>query len=597
MSRPRLAVYRHLVLPPSETFVKNQIDALREFDVTLFGIDREPSLVPDVPTFLLEEHGNRLVARLRVRAFQLLRRSPTLRRTIAASRPDLLVTHFAQDAWRIVPTASAARRSARRGVPRQRRARGRRGRRQGRPVDASARRPLGRPRRRVRAVRRVLAVPRATRSSRRGVPADKVVVHHLGVPIPPLAADAARADLLFVGRLVESKNAAAAVRAHARLLVGPARPRPHRRRRRTRARTARGAHGRAGDERARPVRRRVPARARGRADDVARRARGPEHQGRQRRVRRLRPGRSSRRRRAGCPPSSTTPAGCARPSATTGEGGALLVPTGDEDALVNALGAILDDPALAAELGARGRARAVEQFDLDTLHPAVRADAACRRSGSHAGERRRRAVGAGRRARPSDRARAWRTSSRRSPRSRPRTTPSSRSWSWGPPRAATPRRCADRYGFRWIDEAGRSLSAAINQGWADADDATSWRGSATTTCSPPVRSTRACEALVRKPRAPMVYGRCQYIDADGAEIFVARPGRFAVWFSRFGQDVIPQPGSFQRASAVRDVGGDRPVAAVRDGPRPVPQAAHVRAVRATSGRCRARSGCTRSRSR
>ena len=127
----------------------------------------------------------------------------------------------------------------------------------------------------------------------------------------------------------------------------------------------------------------------------------------------------------------------------------------------------------------------------------------------------------------------------------------------GPGTGDGARGLAERFGHRYVDETGRSLSAAIVQGWAETEalraDVLAWLGDDDLLA--PGAVARATAALAEHPDAPMVYGRCRYIDADGTEIFTARPGRIAVWFSRFGQDVIPQPGSFQRASAVRAVGG------------------------------------------
>jgi starch synthase len=45
----------------------------------------------------------------------------------------------------------------------------------------------------------------------------------------------------------------------------------------------------------------------------------------------------------------------------------LLVPPDDEVALADAINALMADPALAAELGARGRARAVAEFSWDSI--------------------------------------------------------------------------------------------------------------------------------------------------------------------------------------------------------------------------------------
>ena len=46
--------------------------------------------------------------------------------------------------------------------------------------------------------------------------------------------------------------------------------------------------------------------------------------------------------------------------------GALIVTVGDERGLATALAKILDDPPLAASMGAAGRAAAVARFDIDS---------------------------------------------------------------------------------------------------------------------------------------------------------------------------------------------------------------------------------------
>jgi mannosyltransferase len=48
-----------------------------------------------------------------------------------------------------------------------------------------------------------------------------------------------------------------------------------------------------------------------------------------------------------------------------------LTPTGDVDALVAALEPLMRDPAAAADMGVRGRARVVEKFSLDAEANAI----------------------------------------------------------------------------------------------------------------------------------------------------------------------------------------------------------------------------------
>jgi mannosyltransferase len=57
--------------------------------------------------------------------------------------------------------------------------------------------------------------------------------------------------------------------------------------------------------------------------------------------------------------------GAAECVVSDGETG-MLVPPGDVDALIAAIEPLMRDPQMAADLGRRGRARVVAQFDIDT---------------------------------------------------------------------------------------------------------------------------------------------------------------------------------------------------------------------------------------
>jgi hypothetical protein len=52
----------------------------------------------------------------------------------------------------------------------------------------------------------------------------------------------------------------------------------------------------------------------------------------------------------------------------------------------------------------------------------------------------------------------------------------------------------------------------------------------------------------------MTYGRCRYIDSKGNLIWINKSGNYAKWILAFGPNLIPQPGSLFRVSAVKKVG-------------------------------------------
>ncbi|MFF7977818.1 glycosyltransferase [Streptomyces sp. NPDC007901] len=124
----------------------------------------------------------------------------------------------------------------------------------------------------------------------------------------------------------------------------------------------------------------------------------------------------------------------------------------------------------------------------------------------------------------------------------------------GPERAAPVlRAAARRHGCRFLAESRRGLSNAVNQGWLGATtDYLAWLGDDDLLTEGSLAA--ACEELDRRPDAAMVYGRLEVIDSAGGTLYTLRPGTFASWFFRYGQNWVGQPGSLYRRTAVRDVG-------------------------------------------
>lgn len=112
---------------------------------------------------------------------------------------------------------------------------------------------------------------------------------------------------------------------------------------------------------------------------------------------------------------------------------------------------------------------------------------------------------------------------------------------------------ADTFGAQFLVERGRGISEAVNQGWEGArTEYVGWLGDDDLLAAGGVHA--AAEQLDRNPAVAMVYGRVGVIDAQGNHIFTMRPGRFASWLVRYGQNFVWQPGSLYRRTAVRRVG-------------------------------------------
>lgn len=109
-----------------------------------------------------------------------------------------------------------------------------------------------------------------------------------------------------------------------------------------------------------------------------------------------------------------------------------------------------------------------------------------------------------------------------------------------------------------IDEVGRSLPAAIEQGFSTLQDNIeymSWLGDDDLLSADSLTATTAF--LDGHPKTSAVYGRCEYVDENNNQVWVNRSGPWAAPLLRVGPDLIPQPGSLFRRSSYRRTQGLR----------------------------------------
>ncbi len=107
-----------------------------------------------------------------------------------------------------------------------------------------------------------------------------------------------------------------------------------------------------------------------------------------------------------------------------------------------------------------------------------------------------------------------------------------------------------------LDETGRSLPAAIEQGFAALPDSVeymSWLGDDDLLA--PGSLVVTGDFLDGHPRTSAVYGRCDYIDEKNRLVWSNKSGAWAAPLLRIGPDLIPQPGSlFRRSSYLKTAG-------------------------------------------
>ncbi|MFI7604614.1 glycosyltransferase [Micromonospora sp. NPDC049366] len=202
MSTPRVVVWRSLLLPASETFIRNQGEALPSWRPVYLGARKVASPIAadsDVVAFPQTPAGSRGWRLLRLTGGSL-----RLRRLLIRLRPTLVHAHFGGDGWLISRTAQQV------GVPlvitlhgldvtRQAAAPGPRGVRHRRNLRVAFERAA-----------LIIAVSGFIRDRAVELGADpaKVRVHHTGVPMPPQPPAAPKTwDVVFVGRFVDKKGA------------------------------------------------------------------------------------------------------------------------------------------------------------------------------------------------------------------------------------------------------------------------------------------------------------------------------------------------------------------------------------------------------
>jgi len=201
----QVLVWRDRILPGSETFIRNQVDAMTRWEPTLAGSwDVESALRRDTDVVLFDASVR---GRIERRLFTIFGWSPRLNRLLAQRGISLIHAHFGMGAVNI---ARAARRHR---IPLVVTVHGNDVTRRDLRADSGDREGRAYARRLTRALRDAAAViavsdfiARETRSGY-GVPAQKVKVLPIGIPIdPPQGEVEAEWDLLFVGRLVAKKG-------------------------------------------------------------------------------------------------------------------------------------------------------------------------------------------------------------------------------------------------------------------------------------------------------------------------------------------------------------------------------------------------------
>jgi colanic acid/amylovoran biosynthesis glycosyltransferase len=200
-AEPPVVIWRSAMLSGSETFIRNQADALTRWRPVYMGATRVESDLAR-PSDLIAYPA--LADRRAFLRLRLTGQSPRLLQLLLAQRPKLVHAHFGGDGWLISGSAERLK------VPlivtvhghdvtRQPTTPGAKGLRYRRNLHAMFQRASG-----------IIAVSEVIREKavRWGADPAKIRVHYTGVPIPPVVPSVPKEwDVAFVGRFVEKKGA------------------------------------------------------------------------------------------------------------------------------------------------------------------------------------------------------------------------------------------------------------------------------------------------------------------------------------------------------------------------------------------------------
>lgn len=212
----RVMVWRDFVLPGSETFIRNQMDAMTRWLPVLVGIRDVDSPIRAASDRILFDES--LQGRVERKIFTTFGWSPRLARMLRRDDVALIHAHFGMGAVSVAPTAR------RLGLPLVVTVHGNDVTRSDLRSTAADRAGRTYARRLARALRyatTVIAVSEFIAQqviSGYGVPAGKVKVMRIGMPATDAPAQApSESDLLFVGRLVAKKGVSDLLNAAARV--------------------------------------------------------------------------------------------------------------------------------------------------------------------------------------------------------------------------------------------------------------------------------------------------------------------------------------------------------------------------------------------